>query len=168
MGNNESFTFVFDKIPANVEELKGFSEASLDTPYKTAALALIALCNFEANKEATFEMLDFLNGPEDVSTYTKQFITDRLRDKYYKTFSFFEGATPDNNYKANVPYTITVRSNPYSFPEENRATLYVKSSGADSERPISLRKKPSTGEWFVSAIDCLADIRIPVEADPWA
>lgn len=113
-------------------------------------------------------MLDFLNGPEDVSVYTKQFITDRLRDKYYKTFSFFAGATPDNNYKADSPYSITVSSNPYSFTEENRATLYVKSSGADSERPISLRKKPSTGEWFVTAIDCLADIRVPVSADPWA
>lgn len=168
MGTNESFTFTFEKIPANVGELKGFAEASLDTPYKTAALALIALCNFESNKDATFEMLDFLNGPEDVSVYTKQFITDRLRDKYYKTFSFFAGATPDNNYKADSPYSITVSSNPYSFTEENRATLYVKSSGADSERPISLRKKTSTGEWFVTAIDCLADIRVPVSADPWA
>lgn len=165
---NNSETYSFSAIPSNVEELKAINEASLDTPYKTAALAVLALCNFEKSADKTYEMLDFLNGPDDVSPYTKQFIRDRLNGKYYKTFSFFAGATPENGYKPSEPYTITVSSNPYSFPEENRATLYVKSAGADSERPIALRKKPSTGQWFVTDIQCLADIRIPVEQDPWA
>ena len=36
------------------------------------------------------------------------------------------------------------------------------------ENPIKLRKKPSTGQWFLNDIQCLADIRVPVEEDPWA
>jgi len=46
--------------------------------------------------------------------------------------------------------------------------MYVTSGGADSPRPIKLRKKPSTGQWFLNEIQCLSDIRTPVAADPWA
>ena len=34
-------------------------------------------------------------------------------------------------------------------------------------RPISLRKKPSTGQWFVVEIQYLSDIRIPASQDAW-
>ena len=113
-------------------------------------------------------MLNFLKGPAEVSTYEKGFIKERLNGKFYKTFSFFDGATPENGYKPNTPYVIKVSENPYSFSEENWATLYITSGGADNPRPIKLRKKPSTGQWFLNDIQCLADIRVPVEEDPWA
>lgn len=93
---------------------------------------------------------------------------ERLSGKYYKTFSFFAGATKENGYTPTVPYTITVSENPYSFDEENWAVMYVTSAGADGPRPIKLRKKPSTGQWFLNDIQCLADIRTPANADPWA
>ena len=67
-----------------------------------------------------------------------------------------------------MPYAVSVASNPYSFTNENWAVMHVQSSGADSLRQIKLRKKPSTGQWFLNEIQCLSDIRIPVEADPWA
>lgn len=167
-GKNESVTFTFAKVPESVAELQSLSEASLDTAYKTTALAMLALLTHENNKALTYEMLDFLNGPEDVSAYTKQFIDERLKGMEYKVKSFFAGATVQNNYTPTSPLTITVSSNPYSFDEENWATIFVQSSGADSPRPIKLRKKPSTGQWFINDIQCLSDIRVPVEADPWA
>lgn len=107
-------------------------------------------------------------GPADVSGMEKQFIRERLAGKQYKARSFFAGATPDNNYTPTTPLTITVSENPYSFDEDNCGVLYVKSGGADSGRPVKLRKKPSTGQWFVNDIQCLADIRTPKEADEWA
>lgn len=113
-------------------------------------------------------MLDFLKGPESLSNLEKQFLRDRLRGKGYKSLSFFAGATPDNGYSPQTPYQITVSSNPYSFDTENWATVYVQSGGADSPRPIKLRKKPSTGQWFLNEIQCLSDIRIPTADDPWA
>lgn len=167
-GKNHSETFTFSVLPANLSDLKSLPEASLDSAFKTTALTVLALCRYEQDPAAAIEMLNFLKGPEDVSTYEKQFIQERLRGKEYKARSFFVGATPENGYQPTAPYTITVSENPYSFDEENWATLYVTSGGADNPRPIKLRKKPSTGQWFLNDIQCLADIRVPMEEDPWA
>ena len=167
-GSNHSETFTFSVLPVNVDQLKLLPEASLDSAFKTTALTLLALCRYEQDQAAAFEMLDFLKGPESVSTYEKQFIGERLKGKAYKVRSFFAGATPENNYQPMQPYRITVSETPYSFDNENWATLYVASSGSDNPRPIKLRKKPSTGQWFLNDIQCLADIRVPVAEDPWA
>ena len=167
-GSNHSETFTFSVLPVNVDQLKLLPEASLDSAFKTTALTLLALCRYEQDQAAAFEMLDFLKGPESVSTYEKQFIGERLKGKAYKVRSFFAGATPENNYQPMQPYRITVSETPYSFDNENWATLYVTSSGSDNPRPIKLRKKPSTGQWFLNDIQCLADIRVPVAEDPWA
>ncbi len=167
-GKNHTETFTFSTLPDSLAELQAMPEASLDSAFKTTALTIAVLCAYEKNPDGCIEMLNFLKGPAEVSTYEKGFIKERLSGKFYKTFSFFEGATPENGYKPNTPYTIKVSENPYSFNEENWATLYVTSGGADNPRPIKLRKKPSTGQWFLNDIQCLADIRVPVEEDPWA
>ena len=167
-GRNHTETFTFAALPASLAELTALPEASLDSAFKTTALCIAALCNLEKNENATWEMLDFLKGPEDVNGREKAFIKERLAGKQYKTFSFFKGATPDNGYTPATPYTITVNENPYSFDEENWATLYITSGGADSPRPIKLRRKPSTNQWFINDIQCLADIRIPTQEDAWA
>ena len=160
--------FTFNQLPTNVSELQNISEATLDTPFKTAALTMLALCQYEKDSAATIEMLNFLKGPENVSEYEKQFIKERLKDKQYKVLSFFDGAAPENGYTPSVPYTIEVTDNPYSYPDDNWATMFVKSSGADSPRQIKLRKKPSTGQWFLNDIQCLSDIKVPANLDPWA
>lgn len=167
-GKNHTEIFTFVSLPTNVTELQALPEASLDSAFKTTALTLAALCNYEHNPDATIEMLNFLKGPGEVSGFEKQFIKEHLGSEGYKARSFFEGATPQNSYQPNTPYRITVIENPYSFDNENWATLYVKSGGADNPRPMKLRKKPSTGQWFLVEIQCLADIRVPVEEDPWA
>lgn len=167
-GRNRSESFTFATLPTNVAEMQALPEASLDSAFKTTALTIVALCRYEQSPDEAIEMLNFLKGPAEVSTYEKQFIKERLTGKMYKVRSFFAGATPQNGYAPTVPYTITVSETPYSFDEDNWATLYVTSGGADDPRPIKLRKKPSTGQWFLNDIQCLADIRIPVEEDPWA
>lgn len=167
-GRNHSETFTFASLPKNIAELQVLPESSLDSAFKTTALTLAVLCNYEHNPDATIEMLGFLKGPGEISGFEKQFIKEHLGSEGYKARSFFEGATPQNSYKPTVPYKITVIENPYSFDNENWATLYVKSGGADNPRPMKLRKKPSTGQWFLVEIQCLADIRVPVEEDPWA
>jgi len=167
-GSNRSESFSFSYLPKNVAELQALPEASLDSPFKTTALTMLALCRFKENQDEMFEMLDFLKGPENVSPYEKQFIKERLSEKEYKPFSFFNGATPENGYTPSIPYTISVSENPYSFDNENWAVLWVKSSGGDNARQIKLRKKPSTGQWFLNDIQCLSDIRVPTSEDPWA
>ncbi len=167
-GMNKSEKFKFQDIPSSLEELQALPEAKLDSPYKTAALVMLTLMNYERNPEETARMLDFLNGPNDVSNHVKQFLKEHLGEKPYKAPSFFEGATVQNNYTPNVPYVITISENPYSFDNKDWATLWVKSAGGDNPRPIIFRHKPSTNEWFFTEIQCLTDIRTPVKDDPWA
>ena len=161
-------TFTFSSIPANADQLKAFPEASLDTPFKTAALAMAAFLEYAEDPDAVMAMLDFLKGPESVSAYEKQFFKDRLKGKEYKTGSFFEGASAANNYTPSKPYRITISDNAYSYSSEGYAVMLVHSAGADSDRQIKLRKKSSTGQWFINEMQCFADIRTPAAADPWA
>lgn len=165
---NKSETFVFAKLPQNKEELLSLPEADLLSPFKSAALSIVALLMYEKNPEICFSMIDALRGPEPLTPYGKSFIKERLAGKEYKVKSFFKGATVDNGYEPSAPYTITITDNPYSYADENWATVYVKSAGADSERGIKLRTKPSTGQWFLNELLCLSDIRVPANADPWA
>jgi len=167
-GRNHSESFTFNALPQTVEQLQALPEASLDSAFKTTALTILALCRYEQSPEDAIAMLNFLKGPDDVSTYEKQFIRERLQGKAYIPRSYLGGATPQNGYQPATPYTVKVSENPYSFDNENWATLYVTSGGADNPRPIKLRKKPSTGQWFLNDIQCLAEIRIPTSEDKWA
>ena len=167
-GRNHTETFTFDALPQTLEALRALPESKLDTAFKTTALTILALSRYESDPQTAYAMLSWLKGPEDFSTSEKSFLQDRLRGKEYKVRSFFEGATPENDYTPNKPYVISVIENPYSFDNENWATLYVTSGGADNPRNIKLRKKPSTGQWFLNDIQCLSDIRLPKSEDKWA
>ena len=86
-------------INANLAELKALPEGALKEPQHAAALTVAALCMYPVDKEASFEMLNYLHGPRGLSVSDKQFIQDRFRDKDYVPRSYFVGATPDNNYE---------------------------------------------------------------------
>lgn len=162
-------TFTFASLPHNIAELKALPEASLNDAYATAALTVLALCEYRENSENCVEMLNYLKGPQPLSPFEKQFLRDRLAyGAGYIPFSFFEGAVPGNNYTPASPFTVRVSDNPYSFQTENYAVLWLTSGGADSPREVKLRKKPSTGEWFLSEQMLLGGIRTPVADDPWA
>ena len=168
---NDSRTYTFDNLPQNLSQMQKLSISDLTDPYAVAALTICALARHGSNSRDCFQMLNFLKGPEPVSNYEFSFINERLQGKEYKSLSFFQGATPANNYTPNRPYKITVSSNPYSFTTDSEGykwcTLYVTSGGADSPRPIKLRQKKSTGEWFLNDIQCLSDIRIPTGQSKW-
>lgn len=157
-------TFTFDFIPSKKEDIK----SEIYDPFEVAALTTLVLCNYKNDVNVTCDMLNVLKGPKTLTPYEIQFLRDRLRGKEYKPYSFFEGATPQNDYTPNKPFTITVSDNPYSYQDENYANLYLKSSGADSSRSIKMRKKPSTGQWFLWEIFILSDIRISESQDVWA
>lgn len=167
---DKTCTVIFESLPQNLEQLKAMPEASLLDPAHTAALTVAALCRYPQDKNDALEMLAYIQGPNEVSEYEKQFLADRFRDKDYVPRSFFEGASPQNNYEPSKPYTVTVFENPHSRDNlaEGYLTLYLTSGGADSPRQIKLRTKPSTGQWFLWEQFLLADIRIPASADPWA
>ena len=165
--SNQFWKVEFDELPTTLDMLRALPQAGLQEPHYAAALLIPALCLWPVNQIAAVELINFLKGPEALSQREIKFINERLRGKEYLPFSYFEGATPENGYEPSRPYTVTISSVPTSFDEAGYAKLYLKSSGADSPRPVQLRKKVSAGKWFLWEQMLLSEIRTAVSADPW-
>ena len=161
-------TITFAALPESVEQMKALPQGQLKSVYDTAALTVCALCAYAAAPEVGIEMLNFLKGPQPLSPHEKQFLRDRIVGKEYIPFSFFQGATPDNDYTPSQPYTITIETNPYTYQNEGYATMHIRSGGADSIRQVQLRQQGSTGQWFLWEQFLLSDIRQPKSQNPWA
>ena len=159
----------FDTLPKTLEEMKALPYASLQKPEEVAALCVAALAVYPDNKEESIKMLDFLRGPRPLSPMDQQFLRDRFMDgKGYIPRSYFKGATPDNDYTPSSPLTIVMSDSHAQIAEEGYKILDLQSGGADSKRTVTLRNKPSTGEWFLWEQMLLAGIREPKSSDPWA
>lgn len=161
---------IFEELPKNLQEMKELEYASLSKPEYAAALYLAAMKAYVADKEAAYEMIQFLQGPRELTNMDKQFMKDRMSDKSdYIVESYFKGSTVENSYTPSKPYVVSVNENPYSYVNEGYARLFIRSAGADTERVITMRLKPSTGQWFLwEQSSVLMSIRIPASKDPWA
>ena len=169
-GGSQKVDVVFETLPDTLEQFKALPQAALATPFDTAALTVLALCFYPQDKELCYSMLEFLSGPREVTPREKQFIRDRFMDGTdYIPRSYFKGAVPGNDYTPSEPYRVEVLEYKNSRDNENYLYLYIPSGGADNPRQVQLRKKPSTGEWFIWAFrGLLMDIRVPVSQDSWA
>ena len=161
--------FTFAALPESLAELQALPEASLDTPFKTAALTVLALCAYAADKNIGTEMLNWLRGPRPLNGQEISFLNDRFRDgKTYLPFTYFVGSTPDNQYTPPTPYTIIIESNHVSDDEAGYMKLFIPCGGADNPRPIKLRQRGSDGKWFLWEQYLLTGVRTPKASDPWA
>ena len=159
----------FEKLPQNVEEMKAMRTFDQKDEYAVAAFTVAALLRFVSSPEDGKAMLNVLKGPEDVSNLEVQMMYERLSDSDYLIRSYFKGAEPENNYQPKDPWTVEMEEYSNSRDIDNYLYLYIVSGGADNPRQIQLRRKPSTGEWFVWVFEgLLMDIRIPVSEDKWA
>ena len=162
----------FEKLYNNLDELKKYS---LTTPEETASLVANILCAYTPeNKDNFFDLLQYLMGEvQPISNLLKQQINERMNQNEKWKFigkSYFEGSNPKNDYEPSLPYEITINENDYSYIEDGYARLLLKSSGADNERPITLRKLKD-GRWLLwsdSILGLLSDIRKPESENPWA
>ena len=64
---NKRETFTFTSLPESLAEMQALPEASLDTPFKTAALTVLALCAYAADRNIGTEMLNWLRGPRPLN-----------------------------------------------------------------------------------------------------
>ena len=169
--SSRSETFTFAALPESLAELQALPEASLDSPFKAAALTVLAICAYVADQQIGLEMLDYLRGPRPLSAYDKSFLKDRLMDKnnQFIPFSYFKGAKPENDYTPSEPLTLVISSNSYSFKDEegaHYATLQLTSGGADSPRPVTLRQKGN--QWMLWEQQLFVGIRKARSLDEWA
>lgn len=154
-------------IPATLSEFESLPRQS---PEEVCAGFLCALALYVKDPKAGTAAMDLLRGPRPMTPYDAQFLRDRLRGKEYLPLAYFEGATPENSYTPAKPYVLSVL--PDSRPQDMEPgylRVFLKTAGADSPRPVKLRQKPSTGEWFLWEYSSpLSGIRIPAAQDPWA
>ena len=162
-------TFVFPALPESLPQMQKMEQAGLATPFETAALTVCALCAYAADKQIGTDMLNWLRGPRPLNGQEISFLNDRFRDgKNYIPFSYFAGATPENNYTPREPFTLVIESNHTSGAEQGYMKLFIPCGGADSPRPIKLRQRGSDGKWFLWEQYLLTGVRTPKSADPWA
>ena len=154
-------------VPTTSKEFSALPQNDLSKPENTCVMFLLALALYLKDSDAGVAALNTLRGPRPLSNYDIQFLRDRLRGKSYLPLAYFDGATPANNYVPSTPLTLEViaDSRPQDI-EEGYLRLFLKTTGADSPRPIKLRQKGDFWYlWEYSSI--LSGIRIPSEADAW-
>jgi len=160
-------TFTFSALPKNLAQLQALPEAVLADPFQTAALTVCALCVYAEDRTAGTEMLNWLRGPRPLSGYDISFLNDRFRDGKHVPYSYFAGASPENDYTPAQPYTLTFEAGPYADANPGYKKLHIRSGGADNAREVVLRQK-GDGTWLLWDQFLLVGIRQPKSQDPWA
>ena len=161
----------FNKLFENKED---FVKISKKSPENIAALVVQSLCLYCKDKNLFYDTIDYLMSDlQPLSNMLKSQIDDRMKQNDKATYiglSYFNGSTNFNNYEPDKSYSIEVTDGPSSYVNDGYATLYLKSGGADSKRPVTLRKKKD-GDWVLwsdSILGLLSDIRPPENKNPWA
>lgn len=154
-------------LPATLAEFEALPRSTTD---EVCAAFLCALRLYQTDQDAGIAAMNLLRGPRPMQPYDVQFLRDRLRGKEYLPLAYFEQATPENGYTPAEPYRLQILADPR--PQDVEAgyiRVFLKTAGADAPRPMKLRQKPSTGEWFLwEYSSILSGIRIPAAQDPWA
>lgn len=158
---------LLNAIPETLTEWEALA-AEMRQPEDGCALFLCALALFDRDADSGSKALDRLRGPRPMTAYDRQFLQDRLRGKPYLPYAYFDGATPENGYRPGKPYGLDVTADP-APQEAGYRRFFLRTAGADAPRPMTLRQKPSTGEWFLwEYSSILSGIRLPKADDPWA
>ena len=160
-------TITFTALPETLAQMQALPEAALTDPFQTAALTICALCVYSKDRNSGTQMLNWLRGPRPLSGFDISFLNDRFRDGHHVPFSYFAGATPENDYTPAKPFTLTIEAGPYADANPGYKKLHIRSGGADNPREIVLRQK-GDGTWLLWDQFLLVSIRTPKSADPWA
>ena len=164
----DTAVITFPGVPGSLGAFQALPQAAMATPFDTAAMTVLALCMYPANKAAALDALDYLRGPRPMSVMEKQFIADRFMDgKDYVPRSYFDGAMPQNDYPPAQPLTLRISAGPYAYQNEGYAKLDLRSGGADSPRQVTLRLAKD-GRWYLWEQFLLPGIRPPESSNPWA
>lgn len=165
--SEKSSEIVIRDLPMDIGEFKALPQASLASPFDTAALTLLALTFYQGRTELSVSMLEHLSGPAELDAAENASIASCIKACPYSPRSYFDGATPSNDYTPSVPYTVRIYEGSDSYEEEGYAVMYVRSSGSRDPRAIRLRQAKS-GEWYLWEQDVLLPVEEPDKSDVWA
>jgi hypothetical protein len=172
-------TLTFDSIPATVEEFIILRDTMGTTPEGGAVLTVIAMLRFADDPVAgmTFFTVMLVNDGSQHRGTAKggykglepsagnQMMINKLADAPWLARSYVTGATPENGYALPAaPWTITIMRRADSDQPDGSVKLFVVSSGADTPRPIRL-KKNDKGIWKIAEFSSLfVGVKNPAKA----
>jgi hypothetical protein len=151
-----------DRMPTSVEEFKTLRDRIATTPEGGAAAFVIALKMYFDNPQVGIQCvimqchlptLSQGDGPNSYGGYTLgnsdhgTLKTQRERSPWVMN-SYFPGATSENNYQMPTgAFQMNLSTNNYSGnANEGTLKVFIKSSGADSPRPVTMVRN-DRGVW---------------------
>lgn len=152
-------------IPASVDDFVSWRDSVATTPEGGAAVFVMALLKYSEDQKLGQHFLtvaidaqwltnkaDGYKGKAPLPRYL-QALKERIAGRPYVARSYLQGTSPENNYSAQFPATLKIleQSRDQASNARNRngsgsVKLFVYSSGADSPRPIELRRNDK-GLW---------------------
>jgi hypothetical protein len=168
-----------EKLPATIEEFIALRDRVAHEPQGGAALMVVALL-VAAEDEAlgascltvAVDRARLQESPSGYKGYSllpadHRRIKEQLRGRSFLARSYLRGTSPGDGYAPPpLPWTIDLATNPHSGdPASGTLKLFVASSGADSPRPIAV-KRNDKGIWKASEWSSLiVGIRAPAAAE---
>lgn len=159
----------------SLEEFQAAYDQS-STPEEVAALFVRAMAVFTRDQDqgqARFTMLltpaqiedgDVYDGKQPGKSF--RYLLGQLEKKPYTAWSYISGATPGNGYAVEggeQAWQVELKPDGIASDDPDRVKFFVYSSGADSPRPIRL-KKNTQGKWKVEEASSLfVGVRPPEE-----
>lgn len=152
-----------DALPKSIDEFVALRSQIADTPEGGAAMMVVALLACAEDEQLGQQCLTVAvdrgrlqEGPKGYKGWQLrntdlQRIQRQLSGRAYLPKSYIQGATPGNGYQlSDPPYTLNFSGNPYSGDASTGTyKTFVASSGADSPRPVTL-KRNDKGIWKAS------------------
>ena len=137
----------FTSLPNTMEDFSKLVEAHRKSPHHMAALLLTALHVYPQNRDLAFQMVEMLKGNAPLNDEEKNFISMSMNGSEYLPESYMDGAIPLNNYTPRFPYTVSF-TDTLAQPADGYLTVYVRTSGAEYPRAVTLREE--NGGWYPS------------------
>lgn len=162
-------------IPQTVDQLLEIRDSISDTPEGGAAFFVLAM--YLQSQESDLALpaltiaLDAGQLKSDARGYRNyspansynDFLYRYLKQAPYIARSYFSGADPENQYAVSgTDMVIKLQRNRYSEISDDEIKVFVYSSGADTPRPITM-KRNNRGIWkTVNASSLFVGVRAPV------
>ncbi len=166
-----------EAIPNTVEAFRKMRDKVAQTPQGGVLMFIVALNMYaKNNSEGTkalvlaidkrYLTLNRKSGMYKNHSIRNFFAFNKVRNKPYIARSYITSTSPQNNYAVGeAPYTVKMFTTAHSFYHKGRIRIMVSCSGADSERPITV-KQNSKGIWKAYEYSTMIlGIKDPVKKD---
>ncbi len=150
----------FTNVPSDYEEFETVYKQFLGkTPHGTAAMMVMAMEIYGRDREVGKQCIELINYPSNVNS-----VISRLKDKYgtsayapendsynqrYLPAAVLKGATPQNGYRPQRPYTVEMKASVNKHQEMQISGsgrvmyVYVMGKGWDTEqRSVEIIRQP--------------------------